>query len=578
MIVRYLEIDNFRGINHLKWSIPSNKKTICIVGPGDSGKTSILDALDWLLGDRWNIPVSIDDFRDELKPIRVSAILCDLPADLTAINVHGLHLCGLDNDGVLVPEPEDGTEACLYVELLITTDLEPSWSVIRPNTSLNEPLRASDRRKLGVAKLDDRINVHLRWSHSSALGKVSRDTDGAKTAMQEAIHAARSALKNLDLSDDFIEILENVKSEAQKYGAMQRGEMSPGLDSSLSNGYGSLALYSGVTPVYKFGLGTRRLTSLAIQKLSATGKSTLLIDEIESGLEPHRVIGLIETLRRDESIDQVFLTTHSSNAVESCSASEICVLSNRQGNATCAFVPQELEGLHRSNPSPFLARSIVVVEGQTEEGLYRAFAAKHDENSRRTGMPTLAALGTCICQGQGGAHAVDKALSFSSLGYKVALLIDSDDEEVNERAENARAHGVIVYKWPSGWCVENAIFDSLDDEHITSLVKFMISNGLISEDRIASDFKSNDYSGLDGFLSESKRKGLDDSEIRCEIASIAAKRSKNNKGWFKTVRCGVAVGKWLVDTACENRRFEQSHLKQVFSEILSDFPIKGNHE
>lgn len=72
MIIRNLRIDNFRGIKKLNWSIPADKKLICIIGAGDSGKTTVLDALDWLLGDRWNLPISFSDYNDESKPIVIT--------------------------------------------------------------------------------------------------------------------------------------------------------------------------------------------------------------------------------------------------------------------------------------------------------------------------------------------------------------------------------------------------------------------------------------------------------------------------------------------------------------------------
>lgn len=327
----------------------------------------MLDALDWLLGDRWNLPISFSDYNDESKPIVITALLTDLPDDLMTIDSCGLYLQGVSEDGKVVPEPFDGCEHCLVVELSINIDFEPTWSIIRSDGTL-AAFRSSARRKLGVSKLDERVDAHLRWSRNSALGKVSRGTDGAEAAMKNATQAAREALGSISMPDDFARVLDNIRAGAQAFGAASYSNMVPGLDTSRGDGYGSLALYSGSVPVHRYGLGTRRLTSLAIQKLGAVDSSTLLVDEVESGLEPHRVIGLIETLKADAAISQVFLTTHSSNAVESCAASEIAILSNRGGDSSCVFVPEELEGLHRSSPSAFLARSIVVVEGRPKKG------------------------------------------------------------------------------------------------------------------------------------------------------------------------------------------------------------------
>lgn len=50
MHVRKIEITNFRSIKNLIW-FPS-KGINCVVGVGDSGKSTILDALEWCLGAR----------------------------------------------------------------------------------------------------------------------------------------------------------------------------------------------------------------------------------------------------------------------------------------------------------------------------------------------------------------------------------------------------------------------------------------------------------------------------------------------------------------------------------------------
>jgi hypothetical protein len=48
--IRHVQIENFRCIQHLVW-VPSPGIN-CLIGPGDSGKSSILDAIDYCLGAR----------------------------------------------------------------------------------------------------------------------------------------------------------------------------------------------------------------------------------------------------------------------------------------------------------------------------------------------------------------------------------------------------------------------------------------------------------------------------------------------------------------------------------------------
>lgn len=67
-----VEIRNFRSIRLLTWQ-PSPGLN-CLIGPGDSGKTTILDAIDLCLGARRNVSFSDTDFfgLDVSQPISIT--------------------------------------------------------------------------------------------------------------------------------------------------------------------------------------------------------------------------------------------------------------------------------------------------------------------------------------------------------------------------------------------------------------------------------------------------------------------------------------------------------------------------
>jgi predicted ATP-dependent endonuclease of OLD family len=75
--IRKIEIQNFRGIKDFAW-LPSAGIN-CLIGPGDSGKSSILDAIDYCVGARRNI-----QFSDDVSGMRIEA------ADIHAVDVHVL--------------------------------------------------------------------------------------------------------------------------------------------------------------------------------------------------------------------------------------------------------------------------------------------------------------------------------------------------------------------------------------------------------------------------------------------------------------------------------------------------------
>ncbi|TAM06496.1 MAG: DUF2813 domain-containing protein [Paraburkholderia sp.] len=51
MQIRQLKVTNFRGIASLDWS--PGLSFCCLIGPGDSGKSTVLDAIEATLSSRW---------------------------------------------------------------------------------------------------------------------------------------------------------------------------------------------------------------------------------------------------------------------------------------------------------------------------------------------------------------------------------------------------------------------------------------------------------------------------------------------------------------------------------------------
>lgn len=62
MSLRRLQVENFRGVKALDWWHIA--KTSATVGPGDSGKSTILDAVERVLSPKWNVAFDDTDFWD----------------------------------------------------------------------------------------------------------------------------------------------------------------------------------------------------------------------------------------------------------------------------------------------------------------------------------------------------------------------------------------------------------------------------------------------------------------------------------------------------------------------------------
>ena len=56
MHLKQVSVKGFRGIRCLDWTVKGT--IIGLVGPGDSTKTTILDAIEYALSPRWSLPIT----------------------------------------------------------------------------------------------------------------------------------------------------------------------------------------------------------------------------------------------------------------------------------------------------------------------------------------------------------------------------------------------------------------------------------------------------------------------------------------------------------------------------------------
>ncbi len=72
-VIRKIEITNFRCLKSFSWQPQPGIN--CLIGPGDSGKSTILDAIDYCLGARRNLQLADTDFHylDVSQPINITS-------------------------------------------------------------------------------------------------------------------------------------------------------------------------------------------------------------------------------------------------------------------------------------------------------------------------------------------------------------------------------------------------------------------------------------------------------------------------------------------------------------------------
>lgn len=546
MRIRRLKIENFRGIKLLDWKLPVEQRLVVLVGPGDSGKSTILEAIHYLLGDRWNIPFSDTDFFQVNvdEPISIKAVLVDLPPVLKKENAFGLWLSGVDSDGKVYQDPDDEHEVALIAKLTVDASLEPKWTVERADGQ-NQSLSAEQRRSFSTFKVDDRNDTQLRWTRTSALGRMSARDGGDLDALAAASRAARDALaahENSSLAD----LAKQVQDRANKIGSGRFADIKPGLDTSRSSMGAGLALYEDVIPLTSFGLGSRRLASFAVQQLAAGSRAVAVVDELEDGLEPHRAVKLLGYLLTDEDYSQVVVTTHSPVIVEQAKTENLGVVQSVNGQVTVTSISGTslMRRLQRSRPSSFLARRVLVVEGKTEHGLMLALLDAWDAERTERGLSSSAGEGVAIQDGEGGSEVAIRAIGLSKIGIVAGGFMDNDVRDADKAVTKAGKLGIPIVRWDLGNNTEKQITEHLDVAELDSLIE------VAAAQRSGERTVLNDLHEIRPTLTVTTlniQDWLDGGVVTIEEAREAISVTAHEKDWFRLVDGGRALGDWLLE-------------------------------
>ena len=94
----------------------------CLIGPGDSTKTTILDAIELCLNPRsYSFADDCDFFDLDIeKPLRITVTLAGLPGDFKAEDRYGLHLRGWNQAATKIEDESGaGLEDALSITVVI---------------------------------------------------------------------------------------------------------------------------------------------------------------------------------------------------------------------------------------------------------------------------------------------------------------------------------------------------------------------------------------------------------------------------------------------------------------------------
>jgi putative ATP-dependent endonuclease of OLD family len=457
-----LVIERFRGIKTLAWQ-PAKTLNL-ILGGGDVGKSTILDAIGLLLSPTNPTTLSDTDYygRDVIAGFVIEAVVALPPESGVNRQTRPSWPWEWNGSEAVVPAADaDGTtsgEPVYRLRVSGNEDFELAYEIVQPDGN-TDSFPVALRRSIGIVRLsgDDRNDRDLRLVQGSALDRLISDK-GLRSRLANEL--AKNDIKS-ELTDDKKDILKALDL------AFQKRHLPEDLDLAITGGQGfSIAALVGLTanrdgvqlPLASWGAGTRRIAALTIAEHNQGDAPITLVDEVERGLEPYRQRALMDKLQDGKS--QVFVTTHSPNAIAAASKGALWYVDHagKIGSLDSAKIARH----RKTDPETFLARLTIVAEGATEVGFVTSLLEK--------------ALGSTL--EQHGVHVSDGGGQESTLGLLEALANGgllfggfADDEGKHSTRWQVVANNLdsLLFRWKSGYLEQN-IIGALSDDKVEALL------------------------------------------------------------------------------------------------------------
>jgi len=577
MKIRQLEIKNFRGIK--EFSQKFNRDFVCLIGRGDSCKTTILEAISLALFPSWSVIFHDTDFyKNNVKePIEIFISLTNFPDSFINESKYGLYLRGLSKEtGEIEDDLRDDHEKVLTIKLSVDEYLEPHWVVTNSRQLEDKPISASDRAKLNCFMVSDYVDRHFSWNKGNPLYSLLKleeqsPEDENRNIIIEALRGAKSQIDQNNFAS-LSKTVNRVISKAAALGLNANNTQTTIDFKELSLKDGKVCLHDEVNIPFRLkGKGSKRLASIAIQLVLAQEGGIVLIDEIEQGLEPDRVKQLGRSLK-DDNQGQIFIATHSREVVTELSSEDLYILhrDKERGEikiSSLNYNDEKLKAVVRACPEAFFAKKIIVCEGSTEIGICRAL----DKHRKKNKKQSMSFMDCAYIDGHGNSF-FDRAEKLLQNSFNVSVFCDSDkesaifDKEKNltfkDTKNNLVSAGAKLFDCESGKSIEQQVFQDLPWEGVIELIEYALKEYYNSNDSALNAAIKSKY------LPESKFalnwKEADSPEARAAIAKVSTIKTKE---WFKRIDRGEFLGEIIF------KYFDQigdKHLKRMF-EALSNW-------
>lgn len=510
-----LKIENFRGIRSSELTLQDQ---CVIVGDNNTGKSTILEAIDLVLGpERLSKFPVIDehDFfagqyignSDSEIAIKIEVIIIDLNDDQKTrfwdqIEWYNLHTNSLVNGPPVEQTDDENVQAALRVCFKGWYNEEEDdfigetyfCSPVNDDGSL-ERFQKSDKRECGFLFLRTlRTGSRaLSLEKGSLLDIILRLRELRPKMWEDVLTHLRSIAVAEDsesgITDVLVEVQEAVRSfipsdwvedPRLKVSTLTRMELRRVL--TVFMGTGSLD-ESGVeysAPFQHQGTGTINTLVLSLLVMIAELKKNVIfaMEEPEIAIPPHAQKRIINSVISKAS--QSLFTSHSPYVMEEFSPSQILVVKREDGNLSgceASYPPtvkpkKYREEFRRRFCEALLARRVLVVEGRTEFDAVPV-AARRLQHRKPSKYTTLEALGIAVINAETDSQIEPLGKFFKGLGKTVYAIFDKQVEKNRKAIFAAVDH---AYEGPEH-SFEELIINHAKDTSLKRFAEKLVSDG-----------------------------------------------------------------------------------------------------
>ncbi|WP_299742588.1 AAA family ATPase [uncultured Tateyamaria sp.] len=511
------EIRNFRGIQKANISFTNSQ---ILLGDNNTGKTTVLEALDLVLGpdrlsrfpvvdehdfylgdyytDGEGVPIGQDIidgdfgrldkvFTDEnTDTIAVLVTLVDLSQEQKSAFGGRCEYYSRDNDKILetgtIQEVDQATVTdCLRILFLGHYDAEVDDFVGRTYYYKDLLAHQADevfkKQKQLIGFLYLRAlrtgSRALSLERGSLLDIVLRAREVKPKMWEDVLERLDQAQIPIDEEDEIGKVLADVQEAINRYVPKEWGTAPKLKVSRMTREDLRRTIVAFIetdathnAPYYRQGTGTTNMLVLALLSIIRDNKQNVIfaMEEPETAIPPHVQKQVVKEVMANS--DQSIFTSHSPYVIEEFDLSSIAILSidlpGTLSHHSVTISDPSCYNYHQYFRTQLceglLARRVVVCEGATEVSIL-AGLSRHLSKLDDKKYGDLAALGYCLINSQTDSQVLNHTDALSGLGKHVSVFCDAQDAAEKAKIK-AAADEAFIHKYER---IEDMLIDEVPD-------------------------------------------------------------------------------------------------------------------